>query len=115
MAAALASMVSSLPPSKASPNPEFEEMAKVANTKVKAWRRAARKGKGKNTAMMAPMFGTTWGEEFEISYGECAASASPTNQSRSLTGYPGNLQCLLAQGGNHLATWKPEDTIVQHT
>ena len=24
-------------------------------------------------------------------------------------------QCPLAQGGNHLATWKPEDTIVQHT
>ena len=26
--------------------------------------------------MMAPMFGTTWREEFEIPYGECAASAS---------------------------------------
>ena len=24
-------------------------------------------------------------------------------------------QCQLAQGGNHLGTWKPEDTIVQHT
>ena len=23
-------------------------------------------------------------------------------------------QCPLAQGGNHLATWKPEDTIAQH-
>ena len=74
--AALASVVSSLPPSESSPTPEFEEMAKVANTKVKAWRRAARKGKGKGTAMMGPMFGTTWGEELEIPYGECSASAS---------------------------------------
>ena len=70
VAAALASVVSSLPSSEASPTPGFEEMAKVANTKVKAWRRAARKGKGKETAMMAPMFGTTWGEEVEIRYGE---------------------------------------------
>ena len=74
--AALASVVSSLPPSESSPTPHFEEMAKVANTKVKGCRRAARKGKGKETAMMGPMFGTTWGEEFEIPYGECAASAS---------------------------------------
>ena len=76
LAAALASVVSSLPPSESSPTPNFEEMAKVANTKVKAWRRAARKGKGKETAMMGPMFGTTRGEEFEIPYGKCAASAS---------------------------------------
>ena len=76
VAAASASVVSSLPPSERSPTLDFEEMAKVANTKVKAWRRAARKGKEKETAMMGPMFGTTWGEEFEIPYGECAASAS---------------------------------------
>ena len=75
VAAALGSVVSSLPPSEASPTPEFEEMPKVANTKVKAWRRAARKGKGKETAMVAPRFGTTWGEESEIPYGECTASA----------------------------------------
>ena len=59
-------MVSSLPLCEASPTPEFEEMAKVANTKVKAWRRAARKGKGKETAMMAPLFRTTSEEELEI-------------------------------------------------
>ena len=51
-------------------------MAQVASTKVKAWRRAARKGKGRETAMMAPMFGTTWEEEVEIPYGDSAASAS---------------------------------------
>ena len=34
MAAALASMVSSLPPSETTPLPAFEEMAKVANAKV---------------------------------------------------------------------------------
>ena len=73
MTAALASEVSSLPLSKASPAPGFQEMANVANTKVKAWMRAARKGNGKGTALM---FGKTWGEEFEIPYGECAASAS---------------------------------------
>ena len=69
-------MMSSLPPSESSPTPDFGEMAKVANTKVKAWMRAARKGKGKETAMTGPMLGTTWGEEFEIPYGECAVSAS---------------------------------------
>ena len=74
--AALASVVSSLPRSESSPTPDFQEMAKVANTTVKAWRRAARKSKGKETAVMGPMFATTWGEEFEIPYGECAASAS---------------------------------------
>ena len=74
--APLASVVSSLPPSEFSPTPDFEEMAKVANTMVKARRTAARKGKGKETAMMHAMFGTTWGEEFETPSGECAASAS---------------------------------------
>ena len=77
VAAALASVVSSLPPSEPSPTPDFEEMAKVANTKVKAQRRTARKGKQKETAMMGPMFRkTTWGEKFEMPYGQCAASVS---------------------------------------
>ena len=75
VAAALASVVSSLPQSETPPTLEFKEIAKVANTKVKAWRRAARKGKGNETAMMAPMVGTTLGEEFEIPYGKCAAPA----------------------------------------
>ena len=54
----------------------LQEMANVANTKVKAWRRVARKGKRTGSATMAPMFGTTWGEEFEIAYGKCFSSAS---------------------------------------
>ena len=76
VAATLASVVSSLPPFESWPTPHFEEMAKLANTKVKACRRAAGKGKGKETAMMNPMFETKWVEEFEIPYGECAASLS---------------------------------------
>ena len=68
-------MVSSLPPSETTPVPGFEEMAKVANAKVKARRRAARKGKGKDTAL-GPMFGATWGDDtFEIPDGKCDASA----------------------------------------
>ena len=43
VAAALASIVSSLPPSETTPIPGAE----VADTKVKAWRRAAMKEKGK--------------------------------------------------------------------
>ena len=42
MAAALASIVPSMPPSEATPTPGVE----VANAKVKAWRRAAMKRKG---------------------------------------------------------------------
>ena len=61
MVAALASVVSSLPPSKTTPDPGFEEMTKVADAKVKAWRRAARKGKGKDAAL-GPMFGATCGD-----------------------------------------------------
>ena len=34
------------------------------------------KGEWKETAMMGPIFGTSWGEALEIRYGECAASAS---------------------------------------
>ena len=51
-------------------------MTKVANAKVKAWRRAARKSKGKDAAL-GPMFGATSGyETFEIPYGELDVSAS---------------------------------------
>ena len=46
MASALVSVVSSLPPFEALPTSEFKEMANLAKTKVKAWKRGARKGKG---------------------------------------------------------------------
>ena len=75
--AALASVTAmsrrlSLPPSESAPIPAFE---KLANTKVKAWRKAGRAGKGKKTAM-GPMFGTTWGEDtLQIPYDECAVCA----------------------------------------
>ena len=66
MAATLASVVSSMPPCETRPTPGIE----VANAKVKAWRRAARKGKGKD-APLGTMFGATWGEEtFEIPLGK---------------------------------------------
>ena len=55
LAAALASVVSSLPPSKRTPFPGFEEMTKVAYAKIKAWRRAERKGKGRDAAL-GPIF-----------------------------------------------------------
>ena len=65
-AAALASAVSSMSPSETSPTPGSQ----VTNAKVKAWRRAARKGKGKE-APLGMMFGATWAEEtFEIPQGE---------------------------------------------
>ena len=76
VAAALASVVSSLPPSDTAPIPAFEEMAKVANAKVEASRKAARKEKGKEAAR-GPVFETTWGNDtLPIHYGEYAASAS---------------------------------------
>ena len=53
VAAILASVVSSMPPSEASPTPGIE----VANAKVKAWRQAARKGKGRD--FLGTMFGAT--------------------------------------------------------
>ena len=72
VAAALASIVSSMPPSETSPPPGIEG----ANAKVKAWRRAARKGKGKD-APLRTMFGATWCEEtFKIPHGEMDWSAS---------------------------------------
>ena len=76
LVAALASEVSSLPPSETTPIPPLEKIAKVANAKVKAWTTAARKGKGKDAAL-GPMFGATWGDDtFQIPYGDCDASAS---------------------------------------
>ena len=71
VAAALASVVPSMPPSETSPTPGIE----VANAKVKAWRIAARKGKGKEA--LGTMFGATWAEEtFEIPHGEMDRSWS---------------------------------------
>ena len=58
MAAALAFIVSSMPPSEATPTPGVE----VANAKVKATGRAAREANGK-VAPLVTMFGATWGEE----------------------------------------------------
>ena len=55
-----------MPPSATSPTPLID----LANAKVKVWRRAARKGKGKDVPLRT-MFGATWGEEsFEIPYSE---------------------------------------------
>ena len=72
VAAALASVVSSMHPSETSPTPGIE----VANAKVKAWRRAARKAKA-NEAPLGTIFGARWGNEtFEISHGEMDWSSS---------------------------------------
>ena len=72
VAAALASIVSSMPPSEGTPTPWVE----VANAKVQARRRAARKGKAKD-ASLGTMFGATWGEEtFEIRHGKMDLSVS---------------------------------------
>ena len=72
VAAALAYVVFTIPPSETSPTAGIE----VANAKVKAWRRAARKGKG-NQAPLRTIFGSTRGEEtFEIPHGEMDWSAS---------------------------------------
>ena len=72
MAAALASVVSLMPPSETSPTPGIE----VAKAKVQAWRRAARKGKGKESPV-GTIFAATSGEEaFEIPHGEMDWSSS---------------------------------------
>ena len=72
VAAALASIVYWMPQSETTPTRGIE----VANAKVKAWRRAARKGKGKD-APLEMMIGATWGEEtFEIPRGEMNWSAA---------------------------------------
>ena len=72
LAAALASILSSMPPSEATPTPGVE----VANAKVKAWRRAARKAKGKD-APLETTFRAPWGQEtYEIPHGEMDWSTS---------------------------------------
>ena len=77
MAAALLSVVSSLPPSDDAPDPEAQAaMEKVAAAKVKAWRKAGRQEKEKEPMKAYPMFGTTWGEGFEAPYGEISATTS---------------------------------------
>ena len=71
MAAAFASVVSSMPPSESSPTPGIE----VANAKVKAWRRAARRREGKEA--LGTMFRATWAEEtLEIPHAEMDWSSS---------------------------------------
>ena len=76
VAATLASVLSSLPPSKATPIARLTEMTKVANAKVEACVRPARKGKGK-AAALGPMFWAMWRyDTFEIPYDECDVSAS---------------------------------------
>ena len=77
MAAALLSVVSSLPLSEDAPNPEAQAaMEKVATAKVKAWRKAGTEEKEKEPMKAYPMFGTTWGEGFEAPYGEIFATTS---------------------------------------
>ena len=66
-------------------------MAKVANTKVKAWRRGAMKGKGKETAIIAPMFGTIREKSSRYLMANALRRRPPNHQSGSLTGYPRNL------------------------
>ena len=62
MAAALLSVVSSLPPSEAAPNPTSKtNMEKIANATVKARRRAGREERGKHAEDTYPMFRKTWG------------------------------------------------------
>ena len=58
VAAALASIFFTMPPSETSRTPGIE----VVNAKVKAWTRAARKGNGED-APLGTMFGATWGED----------------------------------------------------
>ena len=77
MAAALLSVVSSLPPYEDAPDPDSQAaMEKVATAKVKAWRKAGRKDKEKEPMKAYPMFGTTWAEGFQAPYGEISATTS---------------------------------------
>ena len=60
MAAALLSVVSSLPPSEDAADPEAQAaIEKVATAKVKAWRKAGKQEKEKEPMKAYPMFGTT--------------------------------------------------------
>ena len=81
MAAALLSVVSSLPASEDAPDPDSlaakeaqAAMENVATAKVKAWRKAGKKEKEKEPMKGYPMFGITWGEGFEAPYGEISAT-----------------------------------------
>ena len=83
MAAALLSVVSSLPPSEDAPDPDSlaakeaqAAMERVTTAKVEAWRKAGRKEKEKEPIQAYPIFGTTWGEGFEAPYGEISATTS---------------------------------------
>ena len=83
MAAALLFVVSFLPPSDDSPDPDSlaakeaqAAMEKVTTAKVRAWRKAGRKEQEKEPMKAYPMFGTMWGEGFEAPYGEISATTS---------------------------------------
>ena len=85
MAAALLSVVSSVPPSEDAPDPEAQAaMKKVATAKVKAWRKAGKQEKEKEPMKAYPMFGTTWGEGFEAPYGEISATTSNDSSKREV-------------------------------
>ena len=77
MAAALLSVVSSLPPFEDAPDPEAQAaMEKIATAKVKAWIKAGKQEDEKEPMKAYPMFGATWGEGFEAPYGEISARTS---------------------------------------
>ena len=83
MAAALLSVVSSLPVSEDAPDPDSlgakeaqAAMGKVTTATVKAWRKAGRREKEKEPMKAFPMFGTTWGEGFKAPYGEISPTTS---------------------------------------
>ena len=83
MAAALLSVVYSLPPSEDAPDPDSlaakeaqATMEKVTTANRKASGKAGRKEQEKEPMKAYPMFGTTWGEGFEAPYGEISATTS---------------------------------------
>ena len=64
----------------------------MANARVKAWRRAARKGEGKG-APLGTMFGASGGEEtFEIPHGEMDWSSSAQSSDGNPSGCLENLR-----------------------
>ena len=83
MAAGLLSVVSFSTLSEDAPDPASfaakeaqAAMEKVANGKVKAWRKAGKQKKEKEPMKAYPMFGTSWGGGFEAPYGEISATTS---------------------------------------
>ena len=85
MAAALLSVVSSLPPSEDAPDPEVQAaIEKVATAKVKAWREAGKQEREKEPMKAYPMFVTTCGEGFEAPYGEISATTSNDSSEREV-------------------------------